>query len=105
MANAHFIEYSPVNTHIVTGSDDFYLTNHVDDLACTSIAMGRFTTKPIHQESVPRQNYSHPFNLTADIRYRIRESRNPIHTTMRIFNVIGQEIKTKIEQERSGDII
>ncbi|UCE20104.1 MAG: HYR domain-containing protein [Gemmatimonadota bacterium] len=46
------------------------------------------------------QNYPTPFNSCTDIRYQIPDSRSPIHTTLKIYNIIGQEVLTLVDEEK-----
>ena len=54
------------------------------------------------------QNYPNPFNPRTDIRYQIAapsrdrdgigNSRYPSYTTLKIFNLLGQEVKTLVDE-------
>ncbi|UCE19141.1 MAG: T9SS type A sorting domain-containing protein [Gemmatimonadota bacterium] len=44
------------------------------------------------------QNYPNPFNPTTDIRYQIADRRCPIHTTLKIYNILGQEVSTLVNE-------
>ncbi|UCE18258.1 MAG: T9SS type A sorting domain-containing protein, partial [Gemmatimonadota bacterium] len=46
------------------------------------------------------QNCPNPFNPRTDIRYQIAESRSPIHTSLKIFNLLGQEVRTLVDDVR-----
>jgi serine protease AprX len=49
------------------------------------------------------QNYPNPFNTKTDIRYQIPDGRYPIQTTLKIYNVLGQEVKTLVDKvQREG---
>lgn len=49
-----------------------------------------------------RQNYPNPFNASTDIRYQIPDSRSPLPTTLKIYNILGQEIKIVINEEQAS---
>ncbi|UCE18068.1 MAG: hypothetical protein JSV84_14585 [Gemmatimonadota bacterium] len=44
------------------------------------------------------QNSPNPFNSTTEIRYRIPDSRYHVHTTLKICNILGQELKTLVNE-------
>jgi C1A family cysteine protease len=54
--------------------------------------------KAIPQEYALAQNYPNPFNPTTAIRYEIAESKFPIHTTLTVYNTLGQEIRTLVDK-------
>jgi hypothetical protein len=49
------------------------------------------------------QNYPNPFNPTTTIPFRVNSSQlmvhSPIHTTLVIYNILGQKVKTLVEDE------
>jgi hypothetical protein len=46
------------------------------------------------------QNYPNPFNPTTDVSYQIPGVQYPIHITLKIFNILGQEIRTLVDDLR-----
>ena len=52
----------------------------------------------IPTSSVLYQNYPNPFNTTTDIRYHISNETSNQHYTLRIYNLLGQEIKTLVNE-------
>ena len=44
------------------------------------------------------ENYPNPFNPVTDIKYEIIDGRYPIQTTLKIFNVLGQEVRTLVDE-------
>lgn len=51
---------------------------------------------------VLEQNYPNPFNPTTTIRYELKNSGSikPIHVTLSIYNILGQKIRTLLNQEQ-----
>ena len=50
------------------------------------------------------QNYPNPFNSSTDIRYQIPDSRFPDHISLKIFNILGQEIRILMNEEQQSGI-
>jgi len=48
------------------------------------------------------QNYPNPFNPKTDIRYQIAYSRSPVHATLKIYNILGQEVRTLVDEYQDG---
>ena len=44
------------------------------------------------------QNYPNPFNPYTDIRYQIADTRSSVRATLKIYNILGQEVKTLIDE-------
>lgn len=48
------------------------------------------------------QNYPNPFNPVTTIRYAVSGSQIPLHTTLTIYNVMGQKVRTLIDEPKSA---
>lgn len=50
-----------------------------------------------------KQNYPNPFNPITVIRYSISSAR-PIHTSLKIYNILGQKLRTLVDEpKRAGN--
>jgi len=49
---------------------------------------------------VLHQNYPNPFNGTTDIRYEISYNRYPSPISLKIYNILGQEMRTLVNEEQ-----
>jgi flagellar hook assembly protein FlgD len=47
------------------------------------------------------QNYPNPFNATTDIRYQIGDNGSPIHATLKIFNILGQDVRLLVDKKQT----
>ena len=57
---------------------------------------------PVPKEYRLVQNYPNPFNPITDIRYQIADSRYPVRTILKIFNILGQEVATLVDEEQEA---
>jgi hypothetical protein len=46
------------------------------------------------------QNHPNPFNPATSIQYSVGGRQRPVHTTLKIFNVIGQLVRTVVDEEK-----
>jgi flagellar hook assembly protein FlgD len=44
------------------------------------------------------QNFPNPFNIETSIQYSIVSDQYPRHVTLKIYNTLGQEIKTLVDE-------
>jgi hypothetical protein len=65
------------------------------------------TSVPEEPSSTPTyftlyQNYPNPFNPTTKIQFRVEsiEFREPSHTTLKIYNILGQLVKVLVDEEK-----
>jgi hypothetical protein len=79
--------------HFVLRMDDIAILN--DQILSTN-ENGKDELAVISSFSL-EQNYPNPFNPGTDISFRIP---NRVHVTIRIFNVLGQQIRILLNQEK-----
>jgi hypothetical protein len=48
------------------------------------------------------QNYPNPFNPDTRIQFTVNSGRFPLRTTLRIYNIRGQLVRTLLDEERTG---
>ena len=77
------------------------ISAEIDRLGQFQIQVGRVGAKT----ELPRayalmQNYPNPFNPSTDIRYQIPDVRSHNHTTLKIYNVLGQEMRTLVNEPK-----
>ncbi|UCE19796.1 MAG: M6 family metalloprotease domain-containing protein [Gemmatimonadota bacterium] len=44
------------------------------------------------------ENYPNPFNSTTSIQYSVLSDRFPPHVTLKLFNILGQEVRTLVDR-------
>lgn len=68
----------------------------------SSVGVGGYdphsTTRP--NSFTLSQNYPNPFNPKTDIRYQIPDYKSSLHTVLKIYNILGQEVRTLIDEEK-----
>ena len=50
------------------------------------------------------QNYPNPFNPTTSIEFSVPGSANATHTTLSIYNLLGQKVRTLVDEPREAGI-
>ena len=48
-------------------------------------------------ESFLSQNYPNPFNPSTEISYHIADEPSPVHTTLTIYDILGHEVRTLVD--------
>jgi M6 family metalloprotease-like protein len=48
------------------------------------------------------QNYPNPFNPTTSIQFAVKGGPSPLHTTLKIYNLRGQLVKTLLDEDKPG---
>ena len=78
----------------------FGLTHFVDDLRGAHAEKGDcIAGKQPHRFHL-WQNIPNPFNPTTDIRYQIGDGGFPVNTTLKVYNIMGQEIRSLFEEAK-----
>ncbi|UCE18264.1 MAG: choice-of-anchor D domain-containing protein [Gemmatimonadota bacterium] len=72
----------------------------IPDQECTLGRTSVDVTDIFPKKFALEQNYPNPFNPSTDIRYQIADSGLPVHTTMKIYNILGQEVKTLLDKHQ-----
>jgi hypothetical protein len=69
-----------------------------EEIAPHSAMAGMKTSRHIPTEFGLAQNYPNPFNPTTDISYQIADQGPSIHSTLKIYNMLGQEVRTLVDR-------
>jgi flagellar hook assembly protein FlgD len=48
------------------------------------------------------QNYPNPFNPTTTIQYAVCSEQSPAHISLKIYNLLGQEVRTLVDETREA---
>jgi hypothetical protein len=48
------------------------------------------------------QNYPNPFNPATSIQFIVNSGKSPLHTSLKIYNVRGQLVKTLVDEDKTG---
>lgn len=48
------------------------------------------------------QNYPNPFNPTTSIQFAVKGGPSPLHTTLKIYNLRGQLVRTLVDEDKPG---
>ncbi|MDH4223070.1 MAG: T9SS type A sorting domain-containing protein, partial [candidate division Zixibacteria bacterium] len=88
----YYLEYEDARGLIVSLMRDFGEPLGVEEAPVATLPE-RFTLK---------QNYPNPFNPSTTIQYRVRglEFGGFLHTTLSVYNILGQKVRTLVDEER-----
>lgn len=76
---------------------EFYLSADDFDRLMTLVKQDRL----VPEEFDLSQNYPNPFNPRTDIGYQIPDSKSSFHTTLKVYNLLGQEVRTLVDEVKS----
>ena len=48
------------------------------------------------------QNYPNPFNPVTSIQFTVNSGQSPLHTTLEIYNIRGQLVRTLVDEDKPG---
>jgi hypothetical protein len=51
------------------------------------------------EKAVLLRNYPNPFNAATSIQYTVHGKQTPIHTTLKLYNLLGRKVRTLVEAE------
>jgi len=88
-----------VSLQDITGDDIEFITGSVEIVSTTHVLIEREANP--HTYSL-RQNYPNPFNTYTVITYHIPEAVVSIHTTLTIYNMLGQEVHTLVDETQGS---
>ena len=87
----------------VVGEGQLAFVELVDDIAGVEANEAAVKVEAIPTNFALEQNYPNPFNPTTDIRYQLADTGSPVHITLKIYNILGHEVKTlENELKNSG---
>jgi len=64
----------------------------------TNLSRGAVPVTVLPTRSALYQNYPNPFNPTTTIQYSVVSDQSPPHITLTIFNLLGQEVRTLVDE-------
>ena len=78
------------------GSPEF----HVTDLQTLTGVDGE-TESHVIQDFTLEQNHPNPFNPVTAIRYTVGGGQGPIHTSLKIYDILGRRVKTLVNEAQT----
>ncbi len=96
-----------VDSQVVMGATYYYRVSAVNNKGYGSgysqEVEGKTGVKERREEGLPtqfvlEQNWPNPFNAATIINYELRIKSPPVHTTLKIYNILGQEVRTLVEE-------
>ena len=95
-----FVEYEVVRDYIIANSPiDYSTEGRVEDTYETAVPTKKIARVPAQFSLL--QNYPNPFNPETTILYQLNKGTM---VTLKIYNTVGQLIKTLVEKTQAGGI-
>jgi hypothetical protein len=86
------------------GKGRFDIVNLTDGVAGARIEKGNITIHTLPTEYSLSQNYPNPFNPTTSIQYSVKSDRFPPHVSLKIFNLLGQEVVALVDEVKAPGV-
>ncbi|MFQ6093580.1 MAG: FlgD immunoglobulin-like domain containing protein, partial [bacterium] len=86
-----------VNTGVSGPSGKVVVSN-----AITFQVLGDQGGPPVPEDYALEQNYPNPFNPTTSIQYSVVSDQSLPHVTLKIYNILGQEVRTLVDEPKEA---
>jgi immune inhibitor A len=92
--------------HVVGNTTPYGIYTHDFKIEVLAGGTGVFDSEEEYT-NVPKsvellQNYPNPFNPTTSIRFTVNAGRSPLPTSLKIYNIRGQLVRTLVDEDKPG---